>query len=167
MRFYQPRERKLVNDKLRRKLGVHLPLQIKYAKSSSFNAHIFFTLFWIAHYIACPSGWAKWNGNCYLLQPEVNAMVFQSAEDGCVNRGGHLASIESEAELGFIQSYIAGYHQCGNDWWSLDVQENKCYYYSPDKLSWFDAKSSCDESDSTLVVVDSAAKNNKMLGLGN
>ena len=94
-------------------------------------------------------------------------MVFQSAEDGCVNRGGHLASIESEAELGFIQSYIAGYHQCGNDWWSLDVQENKCYYYSPDKLSWFDAKSSCDESDSTLVVVDSAAKNNKMLGLGN
>ena len=57
----------------------------------------------LAHYIACPSGWEKWNGNCYLLQPEVDSMVFDAAEQGCVNRGGHLASINSNEELDFIQ----------------------------------------------------------------
>ena len=113
--------------------------------------------------MACPSGWEKWNGNCYLLQPQVNAMEFGSAELGCVSRGGHLASIQDDSELAFIQSFIASYHRCGNDWWTEDTAENKCYYISGDLLSWSDANTSCMESDSNLVVIDSAEKNSKFV----
>lgn len=116
-----------------------------------------------SHYVSCPSGWEKWNGNCYLLQPEVTAMVFDAAEDGCLSRGGHLATVSSLAELDFIQSYIASYHLCGNEWWTTDTQAQKCYYTSQDKLSWYDASASCFESDSTLVVIDSSQTNDKFV----
>ena len=117
----------------------------------------------LAHYISCPSGWEKWNGNCYLLQPEVTSMVFDAAEQGCVNHGGHLASVGSNAELDFIQSLIASYHQCGDEYWAVDPDSKKCYYYSNDKLSWNNANVSCFDADSSLVTIDSASKSEKLL----
>ena len=113
--------------------------------------------------MSCPSGWEKWNNNCYLLQPEVTSMVFDEAEQGCVTRGGHLASVSSDEELDFIQALIAGYHECGDEYWAVDPDNSKCYYYSSDKLSWNNANVSCVDADSSLVTIDSAAKSEKLL----
>ena len=90
-------------------------------------------------------------------------MVFDAAEQGCVTRGGHLASISSNEELDYIQSLIAGYHQCGDEYWTIDPESEKCLYYSGDKLSWNNANVSCMESDSSLVTIDSADKSEKLL----
>ena len=90
-------------------------------------------------------------------------MVFDSAEQGCIDRGGHLASVTSNAELDFIQSLIVGYHECGDEYWATDPVNEKCYYYSTDKLTWNNANVSCVESDSSLVTIDSASKSAKLL----
>ena len=92
-------------------------------------------------------------------------MVFDAAEQGCVDRGGHLASVTSNAELDLIQSLIASYHECGDEYWATDPDNEKCYYYSKDKLSWPNANASCVESDSSLVTIDSAQKSAKILSL--
>ena len=92
-------------------------------------------------------------------------MVFDAAEQGCVNRGGHLASVTSNAELDLIQSLIASYHECGDEYWATDPDNEKCYYYSKDKLSWPNANASCVEADSSLVTIDSAQKSAKILSL--
>ena len=63
----------------------------------------------------------------------------------------------------FIQALIAGYHECGDEYWALDPVSEKCFYYSGDKLSWNNANISCMESDSSLVTIDSAAKSAKLL----
>lgn len=94
-------------------------------------------------------------------------MEYKSAEEGCGTKGGHLASVASNKELDFLQSFIASYHQCGNDWWTLDPVAKKCFYFSHDSLSWFDALSSCMESDSQLVVIDSNEKNHKFISFSN
>ena len=114
------------------------------------------------HYYSCPPGWEKWNYNCYLLQPEVMSMNFQSAEQKCINHGGHLVSVVNDEEVNFIQSYIASYHKCG-DLWTEDPENKMCYFYSGDSVTWSQANTSCIESDSSLVTIDSAAKNQKLL----
>ena len=120
-----------------------------------------------AHYTSCPSGWEKWNSNCYLLQTGSNKMAFQDAESSCVGHGGHLASIVSNEELQYIQVLIADYHKCGNDYWTADDDSQICYYYSTEKVDWFTAKASCEESSSSLTTIKSKEKNTKLLSLGN
>ena len=118
------------------------------------------------HYYSCPSGWEMWNMNCYLLQPEVTAMTFQEAEETCVEHGSHLASIASAEEASFIKSYIADYGRCGS-YWTEDSDRSLCYYYSGESgLTWSQARDSCLESDSNMVIIDSAEKNEKLLNLG-
>ena len=119
----------------------------------------------LAHYTSCPSGWEKYNSNCYLLQTGSNKMAFQDAENSCVGHGGHLASIVSSEELSYIQVMIANYHKCGNDYWTADWETETCYYYSTDKVDWFAAKASCEESSSKLTTIKSKAKNQKLLSL--
>ena len=94
-------------------------------------------------------------------------MAFQDAESSCVGHGGHLASIVSNEELKYIQVLIADYHKCGNDYWTADDDSQTCYYYSTEKVDWFAAKASCEESGSTLTTIKSKEKNSKLLSLGN
>jgi hypothetical protein len=48
----------------------------------------------------CPSGWAEFEGHCYLFNE--NQLIWANAENDCINRGGHLASIHSKAEKDFV-----------------------------------------------------------------
>lgn len=54
------------------------------------------------------------NSKCYILQ--TSAVTWSAAETSCVSRGGHLASIESEAEAIFVET-VFGY--VGNKWIGL------------------------------------------------
>ena len=49
---------------------------------------------------SCPDGWEEFEGSCYLLIESVQN--WQDAENDCILRGGHLASIHSKAEGDFI-----------------------------------------------------------------
>jgi hypothetical protein len=91
-------------------------------------------------------------------------MTFQSAEESCVNRGGHLVSVVSQEEMAYIESYIANYHKCG-DYWTEDPDTGLCYYVSGELVDWNSANASCLESDSTLVMIKSAEKNNRLKSL--
>jgi len=53
--------------------------------------------------IGCPSGWEEFRGHCYQLS--INGLPWAEAEDDCKSKGGHLASIHSEAERLFIYSF--------------------------------------------------------------
>ena len=53
--------------------------------------------------VVCPDGWAELGGHCYLLiKTETPTHNWQDAENDCILRGGHLASIHSKAEGDFI-----------------------------------------------------------------
>ncbi len=53
----------------------------------------------------CPSGWAEFEAHCYLFIG--NPLISVNAENDCVHRGGHLASVHSKAEQDFIFSLSA------------------------------------------------------------
>ena len=53
--------------------------------------------------IDCPSGWTEFRGHCYQLSSFY--APWADAEEDCKNKGGHLASIHSEAERLFIYGY--------------------------------------------------------------
>ena len=130
----------------------------------NFLAHcVLYNLFvFPAHYYSCPSGWEKWNYNCYLLQPEIIGMNWEEAEWMCSNHDSHLVSIVNNKERNFIKSFIASYHKCG-DYWTEDPDNKMCYFYSDESVTWSQAKSACEEQDSTLVIIQTAAKNQKLL----
>ena len=92
-------------------------------------------------------------------------MSFQDAEQSCVQRGSHLASVVSNEEMAFLQSMVAGYNKCG-DYWTEDPDRGMCYYYSGDFKSWTEANDSCVESSSNLVRINSEDKNKFLLSLG-
>ena len=50
---------------------------------------------------SCPAGWEEFVGSCYLLDLTIRHN-WQDAENDCILRGGHLASIHSQAEGDFI-----------------------------------------------------------------
>ena len=50
---------------------------------------------------SCPAGWEEFEGSCYLLDLTISH-YWQDAENDCILRGGHLASIHSQAEGDFI-----------------------------------------------------------------
>ena len=58
--------------------------------------------------------------------------------------------------------FYSSYHKCG-DLWTEDPDNKMCYFYSGDSVTWSQANTSCVESDSSLVTIDSAAKNQKLL----
>ena len=89
-----------------------------------------------AHYYSCPSGWTKWNYNCYLLQPEIIGMGWEEAEWMCSNHDSHLVSIVNNKERNFIKSFIASYHKCG-DYWTEDPDNKMCYFYSDESVIFF------------------------------
>ncbi len=49
---------------------------------------------------SCPSGWQKFEGHCYLLVEKF--ATWANAENDCISKGGHLASIHSADENNFI-----------------------------------------------------------------
>ena len=59
----------------------------------------------------CPSGWAEFEGRCYLFSEK--KLIWANAENECIQRGGHLASIHSLAEHEFIYSISTNYTWLG------------------------------------------------------
>jgi hypothetical protein len=53
---------------------------------------------------SCPSGWQNFEGHCYIViaAGPLNYVTWAYAEKDCNNKGGHLASIHSDAENYFI-----------------------------------------------------------------
>ncbi len=49
---------------------------------------------------SCPSGWQEFEGHCYLYV--ANWVTWTEAENDCISKGSHLASIHSEDENTFI-----------------------------------------------------------------
>jgi uncharacterized protein YegL len=63
---------------------------------------------------SCPIGWTAFKTNCYL--PVNEKVTFHTAEDNCVLKGGHLASIHSEEENAFLNTLgITGFFIGFND----------------------------------------------------
>jgi len=50
---------------------------------------------------SCPSGWEKFDKNCYLFQ-DTDLQPWTVARYKCQNQGGNLASITSQQEQDFI-----------------------------------------------------------------
>jgi len=55
------------------------------------------------HDRVCPGGWEPFGGHCY--QFHANISTWNDAENECKSKGGHLASIHSEAERVFIYNF--------------------------------------------------------------
>ena len=53
----------------------------------------------------CLPGWAEFAGHCY--QPKTEKRSWSEAKADCmINKGGHLASIHSEAEYSFVSKFL-------------------------------------------------------------
>jgi hypothetical protein len=59
----------------------------------------------------CPSGWAEFEGHCYMFSEK--KLIWVNAENECITRGGHLASIHSLAEHDFIFSISSNFTWLG------------------------------------------------------
>ncbi|XP_028447706.1 galactose-specific lectin nattectin-like [Perca flavescens] len=53
---------------------------------------------------SCPPGWRQFGSRCFGFHMQTKTWI--NAEIFCQNAGGHLASIHSAAEHGFIRSLI-------------------------------------------------------------
>ena len=63
----------------------------------------------------CLPGWAEFDGHCYL--PKTDTKSWLNAENDCkAYRGGHLASIHSEAESNFVAQFLIGDFWTGGKW---------------------------------------------------
>jgi hypothetical protein len=51
----------------------------------------------------CPSGWEEFEAHCYMFSGK-STLNWENAENDCIHRGGHLASIHSRAEQDFVIS---------------------------------------------------------------
>jgi hypothetical protein len=52
----------------------------------------------------CPDGWREFEGHCYFFSGNETRLIWVNAENDCIHRGGHLASIHSLAEHDFVFS---------------------------------------------------------------
>ncbi len=52
----------------------------------------------------CPPGWVGFEAHCYFYSGNEVSMSWPNAENDCINRGGHLASIHSQAEHDLVYS---------------------------------------------------------------
>jgi hypothetical protein len=52
----------------------------------------------------CPSGWRDFESHCYFFSGKETRLIWPNAEYDCITRGGHLASIHSQAEQNFVLS---------------------------------------------------------------
>ena len=53
---------------------------------------------------SCPSGWEQLYDHCYLYVS--NRLSWADAENDCISRGGHLISVHSPIEQGFIGGLV-------------------------------------------------------------
>ena len=61
--------------------------------------------------------------NCYELVPI--SMVWESAEDDCMKRGGHLAHIKNAEEQNAIHNVLENYHSNHGVWIGLHDRNNE------------------------------------------
>jgi hypothetical protein len=73
----------------------------------------------VQHDRECPGGWVQFEGYCYLVVN--NTAVWDKAENNCISKGGHLASIHSDSENNFIQSL----HSSTSLWIGGTVETNE------------------------------------------
>ncbi len=68
------------------------------SRQESLSTYLYLLHFFFPGY--CPSGWPEYDdGNCYFYSSE--RKIYNEAEQDCVQRGGHLTSILSQAENNF------------------------------------------------------------------
>jgi hypothetical protein len=61
----------------------------------------------------CPDSWSEFEARCYWFSGNESRLSWQNAENDCIQRGGHLASIHSQAEQIFIFSISTNYTWLG------------------------------------------------------
>ena len=115
-----------------------------------------------SHFLSCPPGWAAFQGHCYLLQDE--QLSWEEAEGLCGERGGHLASVASQAEQAELFSLLHSGPQCPQDF-TLDQATGLCLWISQNKLSYDEAAAVCEETDSRLALVNGGARNSAVRAL--
>ena len=75
----------------------------------------------------CPEDWEQYEDHCYMFH--TNSSTWADAENDCVSKGGHLASVHSKAENDFIDSmYSAGGLWLGAKGFVSEVQECICIF---------------------------------------
>ena len=52
----------------------------------------------------CKPGWCRFEDSCYLFQMALS-LNWSQAEQNCVNKGGHLASVHNQEENNFIKRW--------------------------------------------------------------
>ena len=52
----------------------------------------------------CKPGWRRFEDSCYLFQMALR-LSWSQAEQNCVNKGGHLASVHNQEENNFIKRW--------------------------------------------------------------
>jgi len=71
----------------------------------------------------CPGGWTEFEGHCYLLSDHWKN--WQDAEQVCLSRGGHLASIHSLAEHDFLDGLVKTIAWVGGSDSEAEVKKNR------------------------------------------
>jgi hypothetical protein len=61
----------------------------------------------------CPEDWIEFEARCYWFSGNESRLSWSNAENDCIHRGGHLASIHSQAEHIFIFSISTSYTWLG------------------------------------------------------
>jgi hypothetical protein len=61
----------------------------------------------------CPDGWNEFEARCYFFSGNESRLIWANAENDCIHRGGHLASLHSQAEFDFVFSISGNYTWLG------------------------------------------------------
>ncbi len=73
----------------------------------------------------CPPGWVEFEAHCYFYSGNDVTMIWPNAENDCIHRGGHLASIHSQEEHEFVYNISISFTWLG----ATDRIAQVCYLH--------------------------------------
>ncbi len=80
----------------------------------------------------CPNGWREFESHCYFFSGNETRLIWVNAENDCIHRGGHLASIHSLAEQDFVVSISTNRTWLG----ASDIIAEVCFFSSTSKYKY-------------------------------